>query len=80
MPHFQSQLLMDAVFDADGIQASRVEAFHTQYSDTGLFGVYAETPDEYSVMALSLSMTDGVSRLSHEVRHRHRHSVDGGGP
>ena len=66
-PTFQSQMLMDVVFDEGGTQATQVSSFHHQYSDTGLFGVYAQTPDEYSVMALSLSLTDGLSRLSHEV-------------
>jgi processing peptidase subunit beta len=50
-PTFQSQMLMDVVFDEGGTEATHVSAFHSQYSDTGLFGVYAETPDQVCYVA-----------------------------
>lgn len=64
---FHSQLVLDAVYDPMGVQASRVQSFHHQYADTGLFGVYAETPDQYSVFALTANILDSLTRLSYEI-------------
>jgi predicted Zn-dependent peptidase len=67
LPTFQSQVVLDVIGDKMGTQANSVQSFHHQYSDTGLFGVYAATTDQYAVKALSHSITDGFINLSNEI-------------
>lgn len=46
--------------------AHSVSAFNTQYSDTGLFGVYA-TADQYSLDNLMFEVTRGITSLAYHV-------------
>ena len=64
---FYSQSVIDAVVDPEGSQATALQGFHTQYNDTGLFGMYAENKDPYAVLALSNNITDSITRLSYQI-------------
>ena len=47
--------------------AHNITAFNTQYSDTGLFGIYAVAEDK-AVNDLMYAMTSEMTRLCYEVK------------
>jgi len=62
---FSSSPLVSAV--AKEKSASSIMTFNTSYSDTGLFGVYGVTPDQYSINDLMYSITRSMTGLCYDI-------------